>query len=144
MQVQRALVSYTRQLPANIISDEAIWATNGGRQRVSRVNSSTYLDFPASEARSQRKQGSDCRKRSALEFLLEHRAAVFSQLLSRRALARSSVDNNFGGFLVAHLARVDDKMVLMRIRNIFAEVAADILLTNTVGSFDVFGGLLFT
>ena len=71
-------------------------------------------------------------------------ALRFSQLLSRRALARSSVDNNFGGFLVAHLARVDDKMVLMRIRNIYAEVAADILLTNAVGSFDVFGGLLFT
>ena len=35
-------------------------------------------------------------------------------------------------------------MVLMRIRNIHAEVAADILLTNALGFFDVFGGLLFT
>ena len=88
MEVQRALVSYTRQLPANIISDEAIWATNGGRQRVSRVNSSTYLDFPASEARSQRKQGSDCRKRSALEFLLEHRAAVLPVAIASRTGAK--------------------------------------------------------
>jgi hypothetical protein len=59
-------------------------------------------------------------------------------------VARACIDDYFGGFLVAHLARVDDKMVFMRIRNIYAEVAADILLADAVGSFDVFGRLLFT
>jgi hypothetical protein len=65
-------------------------------------------------------------------------------LLSARTLARSGLDNNLGGFLEADLARIDDKMVLMRIRNIHAEVAAEILFADAVGFFDVFGRLLFT
>ena len=47
MQVQRALVSYTRQLPANIISDEAISATmavgNEFRGRIPRHASISRL-----------------------------------------------------------------------------------------------------
>ena len=35
-------------------------------------------------------------------------------------------------------------MVLMRIRNIYAEVAPDILLSGPVGFFHIFGGILFT
>jgi hypothetical protein len=65
-------------------------------------------------------------------------------LLSARALARGGIDNNLGGFLEANLARIYDKMVLMRILNIYAEVAAEILFADALGFFDVFGRLLFT
>ena len=71
-------------------------------------------------------------------------ARAFAYALTARAMARAGLDNDPGGFLEANLARIDDKMVLMRILNVAAEVAADILFADAVGFFDVFRRLLFT
>ena len=50
MPLQGVLVSYRQQPPVNIILDQRYLGDHGGRQRVSRANSSTQLDFPASGA----------------------------------------------------------------------------------------------
>jgi hypothetical protein len=58
--------------------------------------------------------------------------------------SRGGIDNDLGGFLEANLARIYDKMILMRILNIHAEVATDVLFADTVGFFNVFDSLHFT
>jgi hypothetical protein len=45
--------------------------------------------------------------------------------------------DNFCGFLIAEFPRIEDKMVVMRIGDVHAEIAADILLTGAIGFSDV-------
>ena len=59
-------------------------------------------------------------------------------------MARPCIDDYFGGFLIAEFPRIDDKMVVMRIGDVHAEIAADILLTGAIGFFNVLGRILFT
>ena len=82
--------------------------------------------------------------RPALEFLLSIGLRCFPSYLSRRAVARPRIDDYFGGFLIAEFLRIDDKMIVMRIGDVHAEIAADMLLTGAIGFFNVSGRILFT
>ena len=62
----------------------------------------------------------------------------------RRAVARPCIDDYFGGFLIAEFPRIDDKMVVMRIGDVDAEIATDILLTGAICFFNILGRILFT
>ena len=53
----------------------------------------------------------------ALEFLLVSGCAVFPVTYRVGAVARPAIDNYFGGFLIAEFLRIDDKMIVMRIRD---------------------------
>ena len=79
-----------------------------------------------------------------MEFLLSIGLRCFPSYLSRRAVARPRIDDYFGGFLIAEFLRIDDKMIVMRIGDVHAEIAADILLTGAIGFFNVSGRILFT